>query len=81
MAEVLREYVQKGTEYDVLKRENERLRNGKRALIDAREERQELVEYVEDERERQRRREDRRNAPVWRRAKWWVFGRDGDDGE
>lgn len=31
-----------------------------------------LHEYVEQERELQRRREERRDAPTWRRAKWWV---------
>lgn len=35
----------------------------------------ELVEYVEEERELQRAREQRRNVPAWTRAKWWLFGR------
>lgn len=42
----------------------------------------EIVAYVEEERELRRRREERRqrreereDAPVWERAKWWVFGR------
>ncbi|NKE37909.1 hypothetical protein GWG54_19340 [Natronococcus sp. JC468] len=36
---------------------------------------EELVEYIDEERRLQRRREERRDAPVWRRAKWWMFGR------
>lgn len=39
----------------------------------------ELVEYVEGERALQQRREERRDAPLWTRAKWWVFGRDRDE--
>jgi hypothetical protein len=46
----------------------------------------ELVEYVQEERSIQQRREARReqerererereNAPAWRRAKWWLLGR------
>lgn len=35
----------------------------------------ELVEYVETERELQREERERRNAPLWRRARWFVFGR------
>lgn len=42
----------------------------------------EIVTYVEEERELRRRREqriqrreERRDAPAWRRAKWWLFGR------
>lgn len=75
-AEVLRELVEKGIQHDELKRENERLRAEKRTLINDREERTELVAYVEEERELQQRQKQRRDAPVWRRAKWWVFGRE-----
>jgi predicted DNA-binding protein len=77
-AEVLRELIEKGVEHDDLKSENERLQRRVRKLIDQREEHDELVEYVEEERlDRQRdreRREQRRSAPVWRRAKWWLLG-------
>lgn len=38
----------------------------------------ELVEYVERERDLQRRREERQDAPAWTHAKWWLFGRDRD---
>jgi hypothetical protein len=82
-AEVLRELIEKGVEYDDLERENERLQNRVRKLIDTREEHDELVEYVEEERlDRQRerdRREQRRSAPAWRRAKWWLLGTPDDE--
>lgn len=54
----------------------ERLRNEKQTLIQDREERTELVRFAETERERRERDRDRKDAPVWHRAKWWVFGRE-----
>ena len=78
-SDAIRELLSRGLEYEDLRSENERLRNEKRTLINQREEHGELVEYVEGEREIQQRREERRDAPVWRRAKWWVFGRGGED--
>jgi hypothetical protein len=36
----------------------------------------ELVEFVEAEKSLVEKREERRSAPAWKRAKWWVFGRD-----
>ncbi|WP_122090362.1 hypothetical protein [Halalkalicoccus subterraneus] len=61
-----------------LERENERLRNEKRALIQDREERTDLVEYVEREKELDQQRQQRRQAPAWRRAKWWLLGEPDD---
>ncbi len=58
-----------------LETENERMRNEKRLILEQREENTELVEYVQEERELQQRREERLDAPVWRRAKWWLVGR------
>jgi len=82
-AEVLRELIEKGVGYDDLERENERLQNRIRKLIDTREEHTKLVEYVEDERldrEREReRREQRRQANALRRAWWWLAGEPAED--
>ena len=39
---------------------------------------QELVAYSQEERELDHRRQERMDAPVWRRAKWWLLGRDSD---
>lgn len=39
----------------------------------------ELVEYVEQERKLDQQRAQRRQAPAWRRAKWWLLGEPGDD--
>jgi len=85
-SEVLREAVESRNEHeaeverlreevDELRTEVERLRSEKRALIDDREERAELVEYVEQEKSLQ---EERLQASAVERAKWWLFGRDPD---
>jgi hypothetical protein len=85
LAEVLRELVEKGLEYDKLERENERLQRERRQILGQREERNELVAYVEEERELQRRREEReqrreqrRHANVFRRM-WWKLAGTPDD--
>ena len=36
----------------------------------------EIVEYAQKEKEVAERREERRDAPLWRRMRWYVFGRD-----
>lgn len=81
-SEAVRNLLQKGLEYEDcitdLERENERLRNEKRALIRHREERTDLVEYVEREKELNQQRQQRRQAPAWRRAKWWLLGEPDD---
>ncbi len=63
----------------------ERLRNEKRTLINDREERTELVEYVEEQREveRYRDRQQRKidQARVLTRAKWALVGMPTDDPE
>lgn len=56
----------------------ERLQNEKQALIEDREEKQELREYVEQEKSLVEKREERKQAPAWKRAKWWMFGTPGD---
>lgn len=80
-SEAVRALLKRGVEYDSLQRENERLRSEKRTILHQREENTELVEYVQEERELRQRREERRDAPAWTRAKWWLLGRDRDDGK
>jgi len=78
---VVRDLVDKGLEYDDLADERDRLLDELQATNRRVDEHGELVAYVEDRREAERRREARRSAPVWRRAKWWVFGGPETDGE
>ena len=83
--DILESHLQNGTNPDrvqeltkrveELEAENDRLRREKRLILEQREEHGELVEYVEHERSLQERREDRLDAPVWKRGYWWVFGR------
>ena len=63
-------------ERDALDARREELRRQLSAVNSRQEEHRELVEYVEEERKLQRQQVQRKNAPVWRRVKWWVFGRD-----
>ena len=52
-----------------LQQENERLQNEKHTLINDRQEKQELVEYVQEE-------QSYREAPLKKRLAWWVWGKD-----
>ena len=63
-SDAIRELLKRGIEYDDLQSENERLQSEKRTIINQRGEHQELVEYVEGERELQRRERERRDAPL-----------------
>lgn len=60
---------------DELETELERVRNEKRLILEERDEKNELVRYVETERTRQERKD---TAPIWTRAKWKVFGMPAD---
>lgn len=74
-SEAVRTILKRGIEYDRLQTENNRLNRSLQQLIEQREEHKDLIKYVEEERSLQQRREDRRSAPAWRRAKWWFLGR------
>lgn len=73
-SEAARRLLRRGSEYDRIRRERDRLRDQLAARNAREEDVGELVEYVEQERRLNQRREQRRQAPVWRRAAWWVFG-------
>ena len=88
VAEILRERIEQGMAYEDLERELEQtearvedLRRQLQQANAAERDVDELVEYVEEERlDRQRERE-RRSAPAWRRAKWWLLGTPEDDSD
>lgn len=71
-----RQLLRRGLEYDGLQAERDQLRNQLQAVNQREDNVGELVEYVERERELQRRERERRDAPLWERARWFVFGRD-----
>lgn len=75
-SETVRELLKKGLAYDEKEREVDRLNRKVSAIQSRREEHQELVEYVENQKQLQR---DRQTASAVERAKWWLFGRNFDD--
>ena len=78
-SEVARELLRLGSEHESLQAECDRLRRELQAANSRYDEHTELVEYVEEERRIQQRREERSHAPAWRRAKWWLLGTPEDD--
>jgi TolA-binding protein len=63
---------------DELQTDVERLQNEKRLILEEREEKEELVKYVQDERTVEQR---WREATALKRMKWRLFGMDSDDDE
>jgi metal-responsive CopG/Arc/MetJ family transcriptional regulator len=74
-SEYAREILRSRNEHARIQEENERLRRQLQAMSSRQEDVGELVEYVERERSLQEQERERRNAPAWRRAKWWLLGR------
>jgi chromosome segregation ATPase len=85
-SDALRDLLRRGTEYDSIRQERDRLRNAQTQLIEQREENQELVEYVQRERALQERREERarrrekrkqrRQAATILQRVWWAIAGD-----
>ena len=77
-SDALRDLLDRGTEYDRIQRENDRLQRAQTQLIGQREENQELVAFASERRsmlEADRRlRNLRRAAPIWRKVWWSIFG-------
>jgi predicted nuclease with TOPRIM domain len=71
-----REYDTLKSEYDELEQELESVKNERRTLIRDREEKQELVRYVKDERSQEQR---WRQAGLFGKLKFTVLGMDNDD--
>ena len=81
LRDVLDEYEAVRNECQELRNECESLRNRQEDLRKQLREAnrtndrvEEIVEYVEEEKSLQERRQERESAPVWRRAKWWALG-------
>jgi chromosome segregation ATPase len=70
------EYVERGFELDTVEAERDDLRRQLREVNRQQQDVDDLVEYVEDQRERERKRAEKEDAPAWTRAKWWMFGYD-----
>ena len=74
-SDAIRALLERGIEYDRVQSENDRLRRQLQATNARQEDVGELVEYVEQEKSLKERERERRDAPLWRRARWFVFGR------
>ncbi|WP_435078432.1 ribbon-helix-helix protein, CopG family [Halococcus sp. AFM35] len=70
----VRDFIQTGERVAELEQEVERLNRERRQLLEQREERGELVRYVEDQREQEQNARERRKKPAWTRAWWWLTG-------
>lgn len=75
---VVRDLLHQAQEVEELRTEAERLRNQRDQLIEDRTEKKELAKYAETSRDLE---EQRLRASVVDRARWWLFGFDGDDQE
>lgn len=78
-SEAMRFIIDQYNETKDLQRENDRLREQLAATNRRVDQHQELVEYVQDERSVAQKRERRREAPAWRRAKWWLLGEPAEE--
>jgi Arc/MetJ-type ribon-helix-helix transcriptional regulator len=74
-SEAVRELLRRGIEADRLQRERDSLQNQLNTLAGREREHGELVEYVEQEKSLKERERERRDAPIWKRARWFVLGR------
>lgn len=68
---VTRELIERGLEAEAIEADRDRLQRQLGQLIEQRDEHQELARYVDEE-------QTWREAPIWKRAKWWFIGRSGD---
>lgn len=73
-AEAMRILLKRGLDFEEIKQENQRLKDQLAVTNQRIDDTKELVEYVEEERELQRQRQQKENAPVWRRMRYWIFG-------
>jgi len=69
-------YEELNTDYEELQTEADRLKREKRLILEEREEKAELVEYVEAERTAEQR---WREADLATRVRWKLFGMDTDE--
>lgn len=78
-SEVARNRLEMGFDYDQLQNKVDRLESEKQMIIQDREEKQELVKFAEKQKSILEKREERRNMPVWKRAKHWILGKNNHE--
>lgn len=75
-SEFVRECIRAHTRVQELESEVDRLENDKRMILEQQEDTSELVRYVQEERHVE---QQWREAPMWTRVKWRVFGIPSDE--
>jgi len=78
-SEAVRNLIRQGDRLAEVERERDRLEEKLAAANSRSDDVGEIVEYVERERAVRERERERRQAPIWKRARWWVFGEPDDD--
>ncbi len=78
-SEAVRNLIRQGERLEEVERERDRLEEKLQVANSQADDVGELVEYVEHERAVRERERERRQAPIWERAKWWVLGEPDDD--
>ena len=73
-SEAVRTLLRRGIEHERLQRERDALQNQLNTLAGTERAVKDLVRVREREERVEEHHRERRNAPVWRRAKWFVFG-------
>jgi|APHM01.1.fsa_nt_gi hypothetical protein len=77
--EAVRELIRQGERLEEAEQERDRLREQLVAQSARIDDVEELLEYLKQERGVRERERERRRAPIWERAKWWVLGEPADD--
>ena len=72
----VRECLQRYEQVDELEAQVNDLQNQLRAANSKNDDMDDLAEYVQGERELQSMERERRNAPIWDRVRWLIFGRE-----
>jgi hypothetical protein len=70
------EYAERGLELEAVEAERDDLRRQLQEANRKQREVGELVEYVDEQREREHKRAEKEDAPALKRAYWWWFGYD-----
>lgn len=74
-SEAVNKLCERGERVNMLEARNNELEQKLSAANARNEHVDDLAQYVEGEQELQQKERERRNAPVWKRVEWFIFGR------
>lgn len=75
-SEAVNQLCEQGEKVNVIEARNNELEKKLTEANSRNEHVDDLAEYVDGERELQKRERERRDAPLWKRIEWFVFGRE-----